>query len=594
MQQMVQSEMMKAMAWGNKPIGGGWNENQWNATHWQRGAPAQRQQAGITCGRCNGNHLASQCAVRISGKPCQRCFKPGHTERCCRSKHDIADVECKCCGDKGHAKKDCPYNSDPCDRCHIKGHTINMCRYPVGYSPPVKKDAAKQQGQGQAPTRNAAPDPPRKAWNKDGTAAAAPEAIPDGESSWTYLCRWCSGGIKDAARTAAVCPHPKCKETNPRKQQEAKTETPDHPSVMKQTFTKKAIETEQRVETANPDGTLPLTKQDQENIDKAKDLEEAISKLKGIGDPDLQQYIDKKEQELKALKNKLPDQGAQQLRDGSDMLRTLAEIKEKGGKEEAQLKERLDKIIQKRIQIVQDGEKRKKDIQEEMADKLKQTDENVRTRQEQAEKEEADIRKEMEILEKELKGRESSIQAKAGPLLTNTTPPSNTPASSAAGVMMEVAPGSLLHSSQVSIPQFENYLLQRGIGQDHTAGMAQILMDLLNHVGTKVEAPIAKESSASTAGASHGGTGQQQEAGLQNDLTLARGVEMQMPDADDLTDADTDSDDETKDANGEQRKKKVKITKQEKKSKGKEKKDRVKQTIGKTTSINAEAAATQK
>ena len=163
--------------------------------------------------------------------------------------------------------------------------------------------------------------------------------------------------------------------------------------------------------------------------------------------------------------------------------------------------------------------------------------------------------------------------------------------------MMEVAPGSLIHSSQVNILQCQSYLAHRGVAQDQTAGMAQIVMDLLNHVGTKVEAQKVNEGSASTAEASHGEVGQPQRgAGLQNDLTLEEGLEKRMLDADEWTDADTDSDDETKDANDEPRKKRVKVKREEKKSKGKERKGGVgvKQAIGKTTSINNDAAGSQK
>ena len=54
-------------------------------------------------------------------------------------------------------------------------------------------------------------------------------------------------------------------------------------SAIKYTFTKGAIETEQRIEAAGTDGDLPLPKQAQEAVDEANELEEQIEGLKKWG-----------------------------------------------------------------------------------------------------------------------------------------------------------------------------------------------------------------------------------------------------------------------------------------------------------------------
>ena len=126
-----------------------------------------------------------------------------------------------------------------------------------------------------------------------------------------------------------------------------------------------------------------------------------------------------------------------------------------------------------------------------------QIDENVRLISSKAENECNELREQLEAMEKEVKERKATIQAKAGTLL-NTSASSSTPAPVVGAVSLEVASGYLLHSSQVDRTYVQTMLANSGINPTDTETVAQILMNILNTVATKIEAPEPSAAAPST------------------------------------------------------------------------------------------------
>ena len=213
--------------------------------------------------------------VRTDGSTCQGCGKPGHLQKMCRSKATTSsDSACKCCGDTGHAKADCPWKDETCEACGKKGHTIHVCR---------KANKTHRQWNCTHLRQRPHHSPRSSSPAEDGSPvnAAAPVAVAQGDAWWTYRCKECGLGIRDPDKIATICPHPSCKAKNRAKGGERKDDGTAVPtSALNLTFTKASIETERRIGTAGPGGDLPLPKQDQETVERVKQLEEEIAKLK--------------------------------------------------------------------------------------------------------------------------------------------------------------------------------------------------------------------------------------------------------------------------------------------------------------------------
>ena len=82
------------------------------------------------CSRCGSNHHhQANCSVLHDGAVCQGCGKSGDLQKMCRSKDTSSNGNaCKCCGDTGRAKPDCPWKDETCEACNKKGHFIHICR----------------------------------------------------------------------------------------------------------------------------------------------------------------------------------------------------------------------------------------------------------------------------------------------------------------------------------------------------------------------------------------------------------------------------------------------------------------------------------
>ena len=121
------------------PSGGG------HGVRGNRSRTKQQQPIGTPCGRCGGKHNSDDCIWLQERKVCHECHKTGHAPSHCHSPSVDAQT-CRCCGDTGHIKKGCPFNTDICARCNIKGHTVKVCRHPVGYSPVHRPPRQQQAG----------------------------------------------------------------------------------------------------------------------------------------------------------------------------------------------------------------------------------------------------------------------------------------------------------------------------------------------------------------------------------------------------------------------------------------------------------------
>ena len=134
-----------------------------------------------------------------------------------------------------------------------------------------------------------------------------------------------------------------------------------------------------------------------------------------------------RKKQVRIFKSKLPVQEAQEARGGAATWSTLAELEEKRVFEKNRIEAKIQQAIDRRVEVVAGGIKEKKALDEMIADKKLQIDENVRMISSKAEEECKELRDQLEALEKEVKVRKDKLQAQAGLLLntsaTSTTPP---------------------------------------------------------------------------------------------------------------------------------------------------------------------------
>ena len=190
---------------------------------------------------------------------------------------------------------------------------------------------------------------------------------------------------------------------------------------------------------------------------------------------------------------------------------------------------------------------------------LKLTDikENAKVRSEQADKDIAAARTEMEHFQVYLAEKRDHVQKS---MISN-------PATIPGAVPMQIAPGGILHSSMIDTKVLQDMVKAEGVEDQHNATFIKLFVKSMATIMTPVEAPAAGSQAASgqqisTAESSSTIT-------HQNDLTLDNGqVELVMEGAEQLTDDDTDTEEETNAANGDKKKKaKPKISKADKKKK---------------------------
>ena len=131
--------------------------------------------------------------------------------------------------------------------------------------------------------------------------------------------------------------------------------------------------------------------------------------------------ISTRQKEITKLKNKLPQQASQQFRDLSAQAGSLAELEEKGEIEEQRLKDKYDKLLEKRNLIVSEGRKDHDDLKADMEKKLKEIIDSAKQRAEQAEKDIVAGRSELESFQKDLEAQKLKIKA-AGPLAASQAP----------------------------------------------------------------------------------------------------------------------------------------------------------------------------
>ena len=282
LQQMFNA--MANQAFGNPSIGmgNGWQQ-QGRQQIWRTADAPQ----GKTCCRCGGSqHHQSQCHKRTDGTVCQKCNKPGHTEKMCRSKGTPSTSDaCKCCGKNGHVKKECPFVDMACEACNKMGHTIHVCRkaqhVKTSLSPtPSAPTAAPTAETTKMHTGKAAPVAVQAA--RQSTDKAAPVAVPAGEPWWNYRCRGCFMGIRDPDLAATVCPHPGCTTKAPNAKAGARKDatTTAPTTAFNSTFSKAALETERRIGEAGPGGDLALSLQDQQTVKEMKELQDIIAVMR--------------------------------------------------------------------------------------------------------------------------------------------------------------------------------------------------------------------------------------------------------------------------------------------------------------------------
>ena len=103
-----------------------------------------------------------------------------------------------------------------------------------------------------------------------------------------------------------------------------------------------------------------MSKQDQQTVEEAKQLEEEIAKLKEFKGTEFAAGIADREQKVQKLKNKLPVQEAQEARDAAATLSALAELEEKRVFEKNRIDAKIQKTIDRSVEVVAGGVKEEK------------------------------------------------------------------------------------------------------------------------------------------------------------------------------------------------------------------------------------------
>ena len=493
MQQIAQQAAMAAVNTMQNGGGGGWQQQ----GRQQNGRPAGAPQTKPCC-RCGSlQHHQNQCSKRTDGSVCQKCKKPGHTAKMCKTKApspSSADGPCKCCGNPDHEKKDCQFKDTVCGACNKKGHTIHICR----------NAPQANTSQGVPPTyaqvAGAPPPPPKQTFMRDGKPAVPtpPKAVAAGDTMWTYRCHGCTLGIRDPDLVATTCPHQGCKIGDPRSQvpkQKAATSS--------FTCTKNAIETERRVAVAGPGGDLPPTQEHQALLDTVKQLEEQIEMLMKFSEEEMGDKLAEKRKELLKQKAKLPVQEVQDYRDPVAMYSCLAELETKFQKEKGQLEEKIAKSIEMREEASRNNVLEKKALDDMIIEQKLMLD-NVRdTAIKKHEDMGKDLRDQLAELTTKVDERKAAIQSKlpSPPATAPTTATSAAPPSATGAVTIEVAPGSILHSNQLDPADVNACLSQMGMSGEQAALTSQAVFQLLNLLAMKV-APSPQTTPAAVAAGS--------------------------------------------------------------------------------------------
>jgi len=220
----------------------------------------------------------------------------------CASKTFVEDSVCKCCGETGHSKKDCPKNGEDCSRCGVRGHLQKISHHPAGH----KKKAAKQTQQ-----------PHKTAGQARVVEKDTPEAF---LTSW--ICTPCGALVVDEDATATRCPNPKCREPKDHADEPDKTTSGVMPLLKKA-----SASFLDRVKTADQEGTaIPLSKEMQEAHEERTQLEKDIALPKQVKGFDEQAQA--KQKELTKVKNRIP-MSSRGVQEDAQALEILKEVEEK-------------------------------------------------------------------------------------------------------------------------------------------------------------------------------------------------------------------------------------------------------------------------
>ena len=498
MQQIAHQAAMAAVNTMQNGGGGGWVQQGRQQGGRQAGAPQSKP-----CCRCGSlKHHQSQCPKRTDGTVCQKCNKTGHDAKCCKTKSPStssagsAGGPCKCCGHFGHEKKDCAFKDMECECCKKKGHTIHVCTkaqhvrtsLDVPQPPPTYAQVAA------APP----PPPPKHVVTRDGKPAVPtpPKAVAAGDTTWTYRCHGCTLGIRDPDLVATFCPHQNCKVPEPKSQAPKQKAT-----TTSFTCTKNAIETERRVAVAGPGGDLPPTQEHQALLDTVKQLEDQIELLMKFPGDEFADKLVERRKELTKQKAKLPVQEVQDYRDPVAMYSCLAELETKFQKEKGLLEEKIAKSIEMREEASKNNVLEKKALDDMIIEQKLMLD-NVR---DSAIKKHEDAGKELRVqlaeLTTKVDERKAAIQSKLpSPQATAPTTTASAAPAATGAVTIEVAPGSILHSSQLKPEDVNAAMAQMGMSGEQAALTSQTVFQLLNLLALKIAPPPQTTTAAVAAG----------------------------------------------------------------------------------------------
>ena len=243
----------------------------------------------------------------------------------------------------------------------------------------------------------------------------------------------------------------------------------------------------------------------------------------------------------------------------------MAELETKFQKEKGQLEEKIAKSIKMREETVRNNVLEKKALDDKIVEQKLMLDharDAVIKKHEDVGK---DLREQLADLTTKVDERKAAIQSKlpTPPATASTTATPVTQPSVTGAVTIEVAPGSILHSSQLDPAHVDSCLSQMGMSGEQSALTSQALFQLLNMLAVKI-APPSQATPAVVA------SGSQQAAAVREVVHVddekpqeQRGEDME------FTEGSTDTAAETAAANNKQpyQKIKTKLSKKERDSK---------------------------
>lgn len=196
---------------------------------------------------------------------------------------------------------------------------------------------------------------------------------------------------------------------------------------------------------AETETALALSQHTKEVTEKAAKLEEDILSLEKVGGTEIQAIVERKKQELKAFRPKLP-RHTQPLKDHENVVSAIRELDEKGNGKTKELEDKKTRLGAEELKIRTNTDAQTKAIREKMFEQIKGIETAAGKRIAAKRDETIAIEKDLLDLAKDIAERRKVLTSKVATVATELA---NAPEPPANAVMVPVLPGSNLHSNHI-------------------------------------------------------------------------------------------------------------------------------------------------